>query len=146
MDTATYDDGEAPFSALKLSMLWQPWYAKAWWASAAVFWSAMVFVPGAARAIDGGSVFALSLFLHPFAPMWYLAGRYFWVRRQKLAFPSKPNRDSNKASDSDLAALEAEEVFGFDDRVPMSYLADPTDFRSPMNPANPAYIGRLENH
>lgn len=143
MDPATYDDGEPPFSALKLSdLLWRSWYAKAWWASAGLFWSGVAFVPGVARATDDGFGFGLSLFLHPFALIWYLAGRYLWVWRQGLASPWDLSSDGSRLSAEELAEFHAGENFGFDERVPMSYLSDPTDIRSPMNPANPGWIGR----
>lgn len=143
MDPAAYDDAEVSPSTLKLShLLWRPWYAKAWWTSAAVFWTAVAFVPWAARATDDGIGFVLSLFVHPFALIWYLAGLYLWGWRQGLAYPWNPSSEGRELSAEELAEIHAGENFGFDERVPMSYLSDPTDIRSPMNPANPGWIGR----
>ncbi|WP_146032550.1 hypothetical protein [Sphingobium sp. SA916] len=138
MDPVTYGNGQAPFSTLKLSdVLWRPWYAKAWWASAAVFWCATAFVPGAAKAMDGGFVLALSLVLHPFALMWYLASRYLWDWRKALAFPSKPRGTVDSDHVAGVGDCSGGEDFGvFWPRV-MPYLNDPTDVRSPLNPANP---------
>lgn len=138
MDPATYGEGWRPFSVFKLSaVLWRPWCAKAWWASAAVFWSAAAFVPGAARAMDDGFVFVLSLFLHPFALMWYLAGRYLWVWQKALAIPSKPSGMLISDDEAGAGDFSGGEDFGvFWPRV-MPYLNDPPDVRSPLNPANP---------
>ena len=137
MNPATYDDGEPPFSALKLSdVLWRPRYAKAWWASAAVFWSAMASMPGAARAMDGGFVFALSLFLHPFALIWYLGGRYFWAWRKRLASSSAPRGIAGGSRVAKVDDINGEE-FGLLGTGIMSYLDDPTDVVAPLNPAKP---------
>lgn len=138
MDTAAYEDVEAPASNLKLSdLLWRPWYAKAWWASTAVFWAAVAFVPAAAKTTDDGFVFALSLFLHPFALMWYMLARYLFIWRKGLAFPSIPSGMAGTADGVDVDVLLGEADFGFSRSGVMSYLDDPTDVESPLNPANP---------
>ena len=138
MDTAAYEDVEAPTSNLKLSdLLWRPWYAKAWWASTAVFWAAIAFVPGAAKATDDGFVFALSLFLHPFALMWYLAGRYLWAWRKGLAFSSARRGIAGAANVANVDDFHGGEDFAVFRSGVMPYLDDPTDVRSPLNPANP---------
>lgn len=139
MDPVACDDAEVSPSPLKLShLLWRPWYAKAWWAGAAVFWSAVSFVPGAARALDGGFVFALSLFLHPFALIWYLVGRHVWMWRKWDSFRDDLNNaeDGRCATEQDIC--DNEEDFRFFRRGPLAYLYDPTDIRSLLNPANPA--------
>lgn len=138
MDTVAYDDAEVSPSTLKLShLLWRPWYAKAWWASAVVFWSVVAFVTGAARAIDGGFAFALSLFLHPFALMWYLAGRYLWAWRKGLAFSSAPRGVAGDPNVANVDDFHGREDFAVFCSGVMPYLDDPTDVRSPLNPANP---------
>nr|WP_087575119.1 hypothetical protein [Sphingomonas sp. CDS-1] len=135
MDPAAYDDPEVSPSTLKLShLIWRPWYAKAWWAGAVGFWFVVAVVPGAARVMDGG--FALSLFLHPFALMWYLAGRYLWAWRKGLAISSAPSGIAGGASVANVDDVHCEE-FGFFRNGVMSYLDDPTDVESPLNPANP---------
>lgn len=139
MDTVAYEDVEVPASTLKLSdLLWRPWYAKAWWTSAAVFWAAIAFVPGAAKATDDGFVFALSLFLHPFALILYLVGRHVWTGRKGESVGDDPNNaeDSRCATEQDIC--DDEEDFRLFRRDPHAYLYDPIDIRSLLNPANPA--------
>ena len=138
MDLVAYDDVEVSPSTPKLShLLWRPWYAKVWWASAVVFWFGVAFVPGAARSMDGGFAFALSLFLHPFALIWYVAGRYLWVLRKGLAFPPVRRRMIDGSFVEDVDDISADEDFVFGRTGVMSYLDDSTDVRSPLNPANP---------
>lgn len=139
MDTAAYDGAGAPASNLKLSnLLWRPWYAKAWWASAAVFWAAVAFVPGAAKTTDDGFVFALSLFLHPFALIWYLVGRYVWRWWKGESFGDDPNKAEHGRCATEQDICDDKEDFRLFRGDPLTYLYDPADIRSLLNPANPA--------
>lgn len=139
MVPVTYGGVEVPASSLKLSgLLWRPWYAKAWWASAAVFWAAVAFMPGAARAMDDGIVFGLSLVLHPFTLIWYLVGRYVWRWRKGESFRDEPKNAEYGSCAMEQDICDDEEDLRFFRRSPLAHLYDPSDIRSLLNPANPA--------
>ena len=121
---------------------WKPWYAKLWWLCAVVFWPIAEFAPREANPFNSTIGSLMMLALHPFALLWYGFSRALWRWRAQLAFPSEPNGNTDAALNDGDDGRYGSGGIGFHRPVPMHYLSDPTDIRSPMNPLNPAYIGR----
>lgn len=131
------EDHSGKMPRRKLSTwFWKPWYAKLWWFCAAVYWLLVLFMPNDSTLLDESPGVFLMLLFHPFALFWYGMIRALWVWRQQVVFPWDPNwTETNPDLDED-ADLYGGEGIGFHRPLLMSYLSDPTDIRSPLNPVN----------
>ncbi|MDF0491100.1 hypothetical protein PX699_22710 [Sphingobium sp. H39-3-25] len=132
---------KAPWPGLS-AWLWKPWYAKLWWLMAVTTWLVALFAPKTLVPPDGTFALVLTLIFHPFALFWYVAIRALWVWRQQVVFPWDPGYTDESADGDHTDELYSGDGIGFHRPIPMSYMSDPTDIRSPLNPANPAYIVR----
>jgi len=121
---------------------WKPWYAKLWWFCAVAFWLIAEFAPRETNPFNSTTGSLVMLAFHPFALLWYGFFRALWRWRARLAVSWEPNGDADADLNDEGDGLYGVDGIGFHRPVPMSYLSDPTDIRSPMNPLNPAYIGR----
>lgn len=121
---------------------WKPWYAKLWWICAAIYWLLVLLLPNENNPLDSTSGDYLMLLFHPFALFWYGGFRALWVWRQQVVFPWDPNwTEAGSDLDEDVDLYGGEGI-GFHRPGPLSYYSDPSDIRSPLNPANPAYVRR----
>lgn len=144
-DETRHPATERDDSAIRLSdYFWRPRWVKAWWAIAALFWLAVFIDTWLPRDLSfdpsDGKLFWLALALHPFTIVPVLGYRMAWAwRRDKALFPWDPGYSDTSDQDQAISSLYDGTGMGFHSPMHMSYLSDPFDVRSPLNPASPAY-------
>lgn len=129
----------APWPRLS-DWMWRPWYAKLWWAGAAIFWLAVgldaMFVSFLPSSHDGWALFLLILF-HPYliVPVLGFGFALAWIERA-----SRSDQDDDDGEE----AWDWADDFGLRRRTlnPM----DPFDPRFNTLPANPASPAWIEEH
>ncbi len=114
--------------------LWRPWYARLWWISIALLWTAALIVSLFDIRLHPEEAYIqyLAFVLHPQVALPVLGFGFVWrwLEYQR----SNPGEQAEDEEDF----YDGVGRTGFD--RPISFVSNPHDLSSPLNPANPELL------